>query len=134
MCVGLLLGRSTPRIRGMVVPRSALALLVARVLADHQQLAVPADQLALLADTLDARSHFHRRLRVAPSGPEIMEITRVAVARKSGKGSFAGPSHRVFLLIVASGGRKPLLGRARGVYAPPLARDQPKASGLPQVE
>src|SRR5579862_1234038 len=92
MCVGLLLGRSTPRIRGMVwFPRSALALLVTRVLADHQQFAVPANQLALLADTLDARSHFHCRLRVAPSGPEIMEITRVSVAGKSGKGSFHGP-------------------------------------------
>src|SRR6476660_8640022 len=62
MCVGLSLGRSTPRIRGMDrSPRSALTLLVTRVLADHQQFAVPADQLALLANTLDAGSHLHRR-------------------------------------------------------------------------
>src|SRR5262245_1076037 len=62
MWVGLSLGRSTPRIRGMVggAP-SALALLVARVAANDQELPVPADQLAVFADPLHARSNLHVR-------------------------------------------------------------------------
>ena len=38
---------------------SALALLVARVLADHHDAAVATDHLALVADLLDARIHLH---------------------------------------------------------------------------
>src|SRR5262245_38714612 len=38
---------------------SALALLVTRVLADHQQLPVAPDQLALLTDSFDAGTHLH---------------------------------------------------------------------------
>src|SRR5687767_9905649 len=61
MCVGLSAGRSTPRIRGICRYSLTLALLVARVGADDQELAVPLDQLAVLADPLDRRSHFHGR-------------------------------------------------------------------------
>src|SRR4051812_18863798 len=39
---------------------SALALLVAQVLADHHDPAVPPDHLALVADLLDARLDLHR--------------------------------------------------------------------------
>jgi len=38
---------------------SALALLVAQVLADHHDPAVTADHLALVADLLDARLNLH---------------------------------------------------------------------------
>ena len=38
---------------------SALALLVARVVADHHHTTVPADDLALVADLLDARLNLH---------------------------------------------------------------------------
>src|SRR4051794_34917986 len=41
--------------------RSALALLVAQVLADHHDPAVTPDHLALVADLLDARLDLHRR-------------------------------------------------------------------------
>src|ERR1700733_10605182 len=59
MCVGLSLGSSTPRIRGMVVLLLALALFVTGIVADHQHLAVAADDLAILADPFHARSHLH---------------------------------------------------------------------------
>jgi hypothetical protein len=60
MCVGLSLGKSTPKIRGMsLTPRLALALLVTRVAANHEKLPVPAHQLAVFTDPFDARSHFH---------------------------------------------------------------------------
>ena len=39
---------------------SALALLVAQVLADHLDATVPADHLALVADLLDAGLDLHR--------------------------------------------------------------------------
>ena len=38
---------------------SALTLLVTRVLADHHHTTVPADDLALVADLLDARLNLH---------------------------------------------------------------------------
>ena len=41
-------------------PLLALALLVARVLADHVNLAVTADDLALIAHLLDRRTYLHR--------------------------------------------------------------------------
>ena len=40
-------------------PGSALALLVARVLADHHDAAVATDHLALVTDRLDARVDLH---------------------------------------------------------------------------
>src|SRR5580704_17463069 len=59
-------GMSTPEIRAtrcpfpsLVLIPSALALLVPRVLADHHDHPVPPDDLAFLADRLDARSYLH---------------------------------------------------------------------------
>ena len=40
---------------------SALALLVARVVADHHDAAVTTDHLALVTDRLDARVDLHER-------------------------------------------------------------------------
>src|SRR4051812_19985021 len=64
--------------RGMVkTPRSALALLVPRVGANDVQPAVPPDQLAVLADALDARPYLHGSAR--PKGiRELFFITRPA--------------------------------------------------------
>src|SRR4051795_9359525 len=63
---------STRLLRGMLIPAMsamsllALTLLVPRVLADHEDRAVAADDLALLAHRLDRRSYLHDpfRLRV----------------------------------------------------------------------
>ena len=46
-------------VRRTGVRASALALLVAQVLADHLDATVPADHLALVADLLNAGSNFH---------------------------------------------------------------------------
>src|SRR4051812_20272793 len=46
----------------------ALTLLVPRVLADHEDRAVAADDLALLAHRLDRRSYLHDPFRLAYSG------------------------------------------------------------------
>jgi hypothetical protein len=52
-------GMSMPAMRAMLLPSSALALLVPRVLADDHDATVPADDLALLAHLLDAGSDLH---------------------------------------------------------------------------
>jgi hypothetical protein len=41
------------------VPQLSLTLFMARIGTDDQQLTVPAHQLAILANALNARSHFH---------------------------------------------------------------------------
>src|SRR5215211_8162757 len=51
----------TPAIRAMA---SALPLLVSRVLADHEDPSVAADDLALLAHRLDRRSYLHGPFRL----------------------------------------------------------------------
>src|SRR5664280_2166348 len=57
----LLSGRLTPAIRATT--ESPLTLLVTLVLADHQNDAVAADDLALLAHRLDRRSYLHDPFR-----------------------------------------------------------------------
>src|SRR3712207_1334854 len=57
----LLRGMLTPAIRAMAL---ALPLLVPRVLADHEDPPVPADDLALLAHRLDRRSYLHGPFRL----------------------------------------------------------------------
>jgi hypothetical protein len=53
-------GMSTPRIRGTsILLGLALALLVARVLANDVEPAVAADQLAVLTNALDACPDLH---------------------------------------------------------------------------
>src|ERR671914_780193 len=58
-------GRSTPPIRAIGVLLS-LSLLVPRVGADDQDAAPPANDLALVADRLDARLHLHRSTSPIP--------------------------------------------------------------------
>src|SRR5436190_1721615 len=61
---------STRLFRGMLMPairaisRSPLPLLVPGVLADHEDRAVAADDLALLAHRLDRRSYLHDPFRL----------------------------------------------------------------------
>jgi hypothetical protein len=43
-----------------------LPLFVARVVANHVQTAVPPDQLAILTNTLHARTNFHDRFTFSP--------------------------------------------------------------------
>src|SRR5947209_19682060 len=57
---------STPEMRAIVL--LALALLVARVVADDLHPAVPADHLALLTDSLDARADLHGCLLLVAVG------------------------------------------------------------------
>src|SRR5687768_5087987 len=52
-------GRSTPAIRAISYSCSTLALLVARILADHPNHTFAVDDLALVANLLDARTDFH---------------------------------------------------------------------------
>src|ERR1700729_1356377 len=58
---------STRLLRGMLTPEmraiSTLPLLVARIRADHEDPAVPADDLALLAHRFDRGSYFHGSFR-----------------------------------------------------------------------
>src|SRR5687768_9037414 len=51
---------STPAIRAMSLPLT-LALLVLRLRADHEDLTVAPDDLALVATLLDGRPHFHSK-------------------------------------------------------------------------
>src|SRR5688500_13537508 len=55
----LLIGILTPAMRAIPSAVLALALLVARVLADHQHRAAAADHFALLAHGLDGCSYLH---------------------------------------------------------------------------
>jgi hypothetical protein len=57
----LLSGMLTPAIRAIFL--LALALLVARIRADHEHPPVAADDLALLAHRLDRRSYLHDPFR-----------------------------------------------------------------------
>jgi hypothetical protein len=59
----------------------ALPLLVSRVLADHEDPAVPADDLALLAHRLDRRSYLHDPFRsLRPDDPDGEALETGAVA------------------------------------------------------
>jgi hypothetical protein len=57
--------------KGMLIPAMRaiaalpLALLVSRVLTDHENRAMTADDLALLAHRLDRRSYLHDPFRLA---------------------------------------------------------------------
>src|SRR5437660_8462120 len=94
MCVGLSLGKSTPRIRGMAdSPRLTLALLVARVGADHVQLPLPLYQLAVLADPFDTGPYFHDCFPIAPVRWKMAEILSVANVGNAARGN--GPDSRL---------------------------------------
>src|SRR3954468_6768199 len=79
MWVGLSLGMSTPRIRGMDYS-STLTLLVSGGGADDQQLTVPPDQLAVLTDTLHTRTDFHGRSPFLTAHSPREEICFLAAA------------------------------------------------------
>src|SRR5262249_53329673 len=91
MCVGLSLGMSTPRIRGMGLPLLALALLVTGVGADDQHLAVPPHNLAVLTDPFHTRSHLHRWTPTRFTCKR--EIIFVAATPCAGKGRKSGERH-----------------------------------------
>src|SRR4051812_16934094 len=81
MWVGLSDGKSTPMIRGIARNSLALPLLVPRVGADDQQLPVPAHQLAVFADALDAGPNLHHPTprgtcaRAYVRGPSLLSYT-----------------------------------------------------------
>src|SRR5919198_6646979 len=66
---------STRLLSGMLIPAMRaicslpLTLLVTRVLADHEDRAVAADDLALLAHRLDRRSYLHDPFRLGDPRP-----------------------------------------------------------------
>src|SRR5580692_2020182 len=99
MCVGLSFGMSTPRIRGMTdFPLLALALLVPGIAADHEQFSVTPNQLAVLADTLDARPKLHGRPRKSPHPAKKGEtaiVERLARRRKRETLDYSTPWHTI---------------------------------------
>src|SRR5215217_8740221 len=72
----LLSGMLTPAMRAIFL--LALTLLVSRVLADHEDPAVAADDLALLAHRLDRRSYLHDPFRACNPDGEALETGAVA--------------------------------------------------------
>src|SRR5215813_344357 len=112
MCVGLSLGMSTPRIRGMGLPLLALALLVTGVSADDKHLAVPPHNLAVLTDPFHTRSHLHRWTPTRFTCKR--EIIFVAATPCAGKRRKSGERHSTR----KAGSRwasSPLSPRGRGV-------------------
>src|SRR4051795_3506245 len=73
---------STRLLRGMLIPAIraisllALPLLVPWVLTDHEDRAVAADDLALLAHRLDRRSYLHDPFRLAYSSDPALAAAR----------------------------------------------------------
>src|SRR5580700_3847993 len=59
----------------------ALTLFVTRVRADHEHLAVTADDLALLAHRLHRRSYLHDPLRMVQNGTALAAVPAAATAR-----------------------------------------------------
>src|SRR3954465_2754075 len=83
---------STRLLRGMLIPairatsRSPLPLLVSRVLADDQDPAVAADDLALLAHRLHRRSYLHGPFRrVWSSGAALAAVGAAATTPRSAR-------------------------------------------------
>src|SRR6185437_7699590 len=59
-------------------PRLALALFVSWIAANHEKLAVPAHELAILTDAFHTRPNLHRQLPTADIMPE-MESVNIAI-------------------------------------------------------
>src|SRR6516165_3718313 len=96
MCVSLSLGRSTPRIRGMdSLLGSTLALLVARIGANHKQASAAPDQFAVLADAFDAGSHFHGSSRSLAPAKEAIFVAIQAKTDKRQTPLGGGQAHRL---------------------------------------
>src|SRR6476469_6847681 len=79
----LLSGMLTPAIRA--IAPLPLPLLVTRVLADHEDPAVAADDLALLAHRLDRRSYLHGPFRLMIQTWALGAGTATATRRRNGK-------------------------------------------------
>ena len=109
-------------LRGLVAHRlSTLALLVARVGADHEQLAVAADQLAVLADPLDARSNLHRPPRGQSLTLKISQTTIVAIrviATRDNLFYFEGDG-RQDVFVLGRTGRYNGISGVRRLFLPP---------------
>src|SRR5688572_33320575 len=80
----------TPEIRAKVV--LPLSLLVPRVLADHEDAAMPADDLALLAHRLDRRSYLHGPFRFMNSTGWLWLPVRLPLPSRDAERSLAAPN------------------------------------------
>src|SRR3954451_24850556 len=85
----LLRGMLTPEMRAMV--SLPLPLLVALVLADHEDPAVTPDDLALLAHRLDRRSYLHVSFRADPGRAALAAVPAPPTPPRK-KGSPAPPA------------------------------------------
>src|SRR3954447_17264032 len=86
----LLRGMLTPEMRAMV--RLPLPLLVALVLADHEDPAVTPDDLALLAHRLDRRAYLHVSFRATQGSAALAAVPPPATApRKKRSPAPPGP-------------------------------------------
>src|SRR4051794_41511873 len=87
---------STRLLRGMLIPAMramsllALTLLVPRVLADHEDRAVAADDLALLAHRLDRRSYLHDPFRLRVTRPRRLSPPPGAAATRRARAAAKG--------------------------------------------
>src|SRR5947207_6141054 len=96
----LLSGMLTPAIRAKAV--LPLPLLVSRVLADHENPAVAADDLALLAHRLHRRSYLHDPFRrVWSSGAALAAVEAAATTSRSAR--HADGPHRARGITIAKG-------------------------------
>jgi hypothetical protein len=76
---------STPAIRAMIdPPPSALALLVAWVLADHAHRAAASDDLALVTLLLDGRVHLHGGSSFGSSTTRVVVAVRGLPPHRTG--------------------------------------------------
>src|SRR4051794_19361133 len=95
MCVGLSLGMSTPRIRGMFPsPPLTLPLLVARVAANNVQPPVPPDQFAVLTNAFDAGANFHKHPSLTPRRRRIWQTPIVATGGEATREKIGGTALR----------------------------------------
>src|ERR671931_1650873 len=82
---------STRLLSGMLIPAmratSALPLLVTRVLADHEDRAMAADDLALLAHGLDRRPYLHVPLRLDSRAAAMAAVPAAATTPRNAAGS-----------------------------------------------
>src|SRR5207245_4249174 len=89
MCVGLSLGTSIPKIRGMTQFSSlTLTLLVTRIAADDVESPSSPDELAVFTNTFHASSYLHNPPSCGPHGAEIAEIAILATQARQTRGNF----------------------------------------------
>src|SRR6187200_1414011 len=101
-------GTLMPAIRAIRLP---LSLLVTRVLADHQDRPVAADDLALLAHRLDRRSYLHGSFRLGDHDPALAAAAGRRYRSRIRARGFPQRTHR--RLTIARGPRPPMRRRRR---------------------